>query len=244
MSVTFTWFGHATIGLDVAGKHILVDPFLTDTPSAMAKPETLSPDYIWISHGHGDHTGDALAIAQRCGATVISNFEIASWFESKGVTTHAQPIGGGPRHPFGYLKLTLALHGSALPDGGAVQGQGQLEVAERVAGPTADGLGVCGHTFALKPGSDLEVADDGGAAALGDGKGVARVVPMTVRNPDVVGREGFGFSHRRGVIGQEGIHQDALSRHIEADGGVAKPGERDAHAAPPPSGCDLVLEKV
>ena len=117
MSVTFTWFGHATIGLDVAGKHILVDPFLTDNPSAMAKPETLSPDYIWISHGHGDHTGDALAIAQRCGATVISNFEIASWFESKGVTTHAQHIGGGHRHPFGYLKLTLALHGSALPDG-------------------------------------------------------------------------------------------------------------------------------
>jgi len=117
MSVTFTWFGHATIGLDVAGKHILVDPFLTDNPSAMAKPETLSPDYIWISHGHGDHMGDALAIAQRCGATVISNFEIASWFESKGVTTHAQHIGGGHRHPFGYLKLTLALHGSALPDG-------------------------------------------------------------------------------------------------------------------------------
>jgi len=117
MSVTFTWFGHATIGLDVAGKRILVDPFLTDNPSAMAKPETLSPDYIWISHGHGDHTGDALAIAQRCGATVISNFEIASWFESKGVTTHAQHIGGGHRHPFGYLKLTLALHGSALPDG-------------------------------------------------------------------------------------------------------------------------------
>src|SRR3990172_2796954 len=117
MSVTFTWFGHATIGLDVAGKRILVDPFLTDNPSAMAKPETLSPDYIWISHGHGDHTGDALAIAQRCGATVISNFEIASWFESKGVTAHAQHLGGGHTHPFGYLKLTLALHGSALPDG-------------------------------------------------------------------------------------------------------------------------------
>src|SRR3989304_5602149 len=117
MSVPFTWFGPATIGLDVAGKLILVDPFLTDNPSAMAKPETLSPDYIWISHGHGDHMGGALAIAQRCGATVISNFEIASLFESKGVTTHAQHIGGGHRHPFGYLKPPLALHGSALPDG-------------------------------------------------------------------------------------------------------------------------------
>ncbi len=117
MGVTFTWFGHATIGLEVAEKRILVDPFLTDNPAATAKPESLAPDYIWVSHGHGDHTGDALAIAKRCGATVISNFEIASWFESKGVTTHAQHIGGGHRYPFGYLKLTLALHGSALPDG-------------------------------------------------------------------------------------------------------------------------------
>ncbi len=117
MGITLTWYGHATIGLEVAGKQILVDPFLTDNPVAAAKPESLSPDYIWISHGHGDHTGDALAIAKRCGATIISNFEIAGWFEAKGIPTHAQHIGGGHRFPFGYLKLTLALHGSALPDG-------------------------------------------------------------------------------------------------------------------------------
>ena len=117
MAVTLTWYGHATIGLEVAGKRILVDPFLTDNPAAAAKPETLSPDYIWVSHGHGDHIGDALAIAKRSGATVISNFEIAHWFEAKGIPTHAQHIGGGHRFPFGYLKLTLALHGSALPDG-------------------------------------------------------------------------------------------------------------------------------
>jgi len=117
MGITLTWYGHATIGLEVAGKRILVDPFLTDNPVAAAKPESLSPDYIWISHGHGDHTGDALAIAKRSGATVISNFEIANWFEAKGIPTHAQHIGGGYRFPFGYLKLTLALHGSALPDG-------------------------------------------------------------------------------------------------------------------------------
>jgi L-ascorbate metabolism protein UlaG (beta-lactamase superfamily) len=117
MGITLTWYGHATIGLEVAGKRILVDPFLTDNPVAAAKPESLSPDYIWISHGHGDHTGDALAIAKRSGATVISNFEIAGWFEARGIPTHAQHIGGGYRFPFGYLKLTLALHGSALPDG-------------------------------------------------------------------------------------------------------------------------------
>jgi L-ascorbate metabolism protein UlaG (beta-lactamase superfamily) len=117
MGVVFTWYGHATIGLEVAGKRILVDPFLTDNPVASARPESLSPDYIWVSHGHGDHTADALAIAQRSGAKVISNFEISGWFEGKGVSTHAQHIGGGHLYPFGYLKFTLALHGSALPDG-------------------------------------------------------------------------------------------------------------------------------
>jgi L-ascorbate metabolism protein UlaG (beta-lactamase superfamily) len=62
--------------------------------------------------------GDGVAIAKRTGAMVISNFEIASWFDKQGVNkTHGQHLGGGFKHPFGYLKLTLALHGSELPDG-------------------------------------------------------------------------------------------------------------------------------
>ena len=58
-----------------------------------------------------------MAIAKRSNATVITNFEIANWLDKQGVETHAQHLGGGYHHPFGYLKLTLALHGSALPDG-------------------------------------------------------------------------------------------------------------------------------
>jgi L-ascorbate metabolism protein UlaG (beta-lactamase superfamily) len=61
--------------------------------------------------------GDALEIARRSGAMIISNYEIAQWFSTKQVQTHGQHLGGGFQHPFGYLKLTLALHGSALPDG-------------------------------------------------------------------------------------------------------------------------------
>ena len=62
--------------------------------------------------------GDSIEIAKRTGAMIISNFEIASWFEGKGVEkTHGQHLGGGHTHPFGYLNLTLALHGSSLPDG-------------------------------------------------------------------------------------------------------------------------------
>jgi len=117
MAATLTWLGHAAFALEVAGLHVLVDPFLSDNPQASVRPDALPADFILVSHGHGDHVGDALAIAKRTGATLISNAEIAGWFAKKGVRTHAQHLGGGHQHPFGYLKLTLALHGSGLPDG-------------------------------------------------------------------------------------------------------------------------------
>jgi L-ascorbate metabolism protein UlaG (beta-lactamase superfamily) len=117
MSTKFTWFGHAAIGLESGGFHLLVDPFLSDNPVAAVTADKVPADFILISHGHGDHVGDAVAIARRTGALVISNYEIANWFDSKGVKTHGQHLGGGFHHPFGYLKLTLALHGSQMPDG-------------------------------------------------------------------------------------------------------------------------------
>lgn len=117
MSTTLTWHGHATLSLETEGYQLLVDPFFSDNPAADISADQVSADYILLSHGHGDHVGDTVAIAKRTGATVISNFEIAGWLESKGVAAHGQHIGGGYHHPFGFLKLTLALHGSGLPDG-------------------------------------------------------------------------------------------------------------------------------
>ena len=112
-----TWYGHAAMGLQVGQYKLLVDPFLTGNPAASATSENVPADFILLSHGHGDHVGDAVAIAKRTGATIISNFEIANWVQAQGLNAHAQHLGGGFKHPFGYLKLTLALHGSALPDG-------------------------------------------------------------------------------------------------------------------------------
>jgi L-ascorbate metabolism protein UlaG (beta-lactamase superfamily) len=117
MRVKLTWYGHSAIGLEIDGKQILVDPFLSHNPAASITADKVPADFILISHGHGDHVGDAEAIARRTGALIISNFEIAEWFEKKGLKTHGQHIGGGFTHPFGYLKLTQAFHGSALPDG-------------------------------------------------------------------------------------------------------------------------------
>jgi L-ascorbate metabolism protein UlaG (beta-lactamase superfamily) len=118
MAIKLTWYGHAAMLLEAGGQRLLVDPFLTDNPAAAISAKDAQADFILISHGHGDHVGDALTIARRTGATVISNFEISNWFNSQGVSqTHPQHLGGGYTYPFGYLKLTLALHGSALPDG-------------------------------------------------------------------------------------------------------------------------------
>lgn len=117
MSTKLTWFGHAALGLETGGYHLLVDPFFTDNPSASTTANKVAADYILISHGHSDHVGDSAAIARRTGAMIVSNFEIANWFSNKGLKTHGQHLGGGFMYPFGYLKLTLALHGSELPDG-------------------------------------------------------------------------------------------------------------------------------
>jgi len=117
MTTKLTWYGHAALGLETGGYKLVIDPFFSGNPAASISPEAVEADFILVSHGHGDHVGDGVAIAKRTGATVISVNEIAVWFENQGVKSHGQHLGGGFKHPFGYLKLTLALHGSALPDG-------------------------------------------------------------------------------------------------------------------------------
>ena len=117
MSLKLTYYGHATMSLETGGYTILVDPYFTDNPSAPVNANQVEADFILVSHGHNDHMQDAEAIARRTGAPVITIDEICRWLQKKGIKTHGQHIGGGFNHPFGYLKLTLALHGSGLPDG-------------------------------------------------------------------------------------------------------------------------------
>ncbi len=118
MSVKVTWYSHACFLIETNGARLLIDPFLTGNPLAPVRADEVKADYILISHGHGDHVGDAVAIAKRTGATIISNFEIQNWFVGQGVeNAHPQHIGGGYDYPWGRVKLTIAHHGSGLPDG-------------------------------------------------------------------------------------------------------------------------------
>src|SRR5271166_525590 len=118
MATRVRWLGHACLLLESDGQRILIDPFLTGNPAAAARPGEVAADFILVSHGHGDHVGDTVDIAKRTGATVVSNYEISEWFQTKGLTkVHGQQHGGGHAYAFGRVKLTLAFHGSALPDG-------------------------------------------------------------------------------------------------------------------------------
>src|SRR5437870_5684859 len=118
MATRVQWLGHACLHVETERRHLLIDPFLTDNPAAAIAADEAQADFILVSHGHGDHVGDTLAIARRTGATVVANYEISEWMKAQGLpNVHGQQHGGGHDFPFGRVKLTLAFHGSALPDG-------------------------------------------------------------------------------------------------------------------------------
>ena len=120
MAIQVTWLSHSGFQIVIGEHTILIDPFLTGNPLATVTPEQVKAHFIILSHGHGDHIGDAVAIANRTGAMVIANFEIGSWLQQKhGVkNVHALNTGGGVTLPFGRVELTPAYHSSSLPDGG------------------------------------------------------------------------------------------------------------------------------
>ena len=109
-----TWHGHACFTLVTDDDtRIMFDPWLDQNPAAdIGTDQVQDLDYILVSHGHFDHFGDAIPLARKTGATLVAIYELAAFAQSKGVEkTHGMSIGGGYRFPFGYAKLTPALHG-------------------------------------------------------------------------------------------------------------------------------------
>lgn len=114
---TIKWLGHSCVTITDTPHRLIIDPFLEGNPAATTKPAEIDVQFILLSHGHGDHVGDAISIAKRTGATVIANFELSSLCAGLGVKTHGMHIGGSHAFPFGRVKLTIAHHGGGYgPD--------------------------------------------------------------------------------------------------------------------------------
>ena len=114
-----TFYGQSTFMLEAGGKKLLFDPFITPNPEASAIDiHSLKPDYILVSHGHGDHVADLLAIQKSSDAIIICIAEIANWLGKHGINNaHGMNIGGGFNFEFGRVKMVNAVHSSTLPDG-------------------------------------------------------------------------------------------------------------------------------
>lgn len=116
MKITF--YGHASLGIEINDVHIIVDPFISQNPNASSIDiEELKADYILVTHAHQDHILDVEAIAKRTGAVVVSNFEIATHFDNLGIENHPMNHGGQWDFEFGNVKYVNAIHTSSFPDG-------------------------------------------------------------------------------------------------------------------------------
>jgi L-ascorbate metabolism protein UlaG (beta-lactamase superfamily) len=143
--LTLTFHGHACFTLEANSHRLIIDPFLTGNPAADIPLARLPKvDAILLSHGHGDHLGDAIPIAQRDSATIVATAELAKFCGQRGAIVHAMHIGGSHQFPFGRVKLVPAFHG------GAVEGDTTGQFTTNPCGVlvTVDGQSVyhCGDT--------------------------------------------------------------------------------------------------
>lgn len=138
-----TYLGHASLSIEVAGKNIIVDPYISANELAShINVNELAADYILITHAHGDHILDVETIATRTGAVIVSNAEITGYYDAKGFKTHPMNHGGSWSFDFGILKYVNAIHSSSFPDGsnGGQPGGFVLNAENRniyIAGDTA-----------------------------------------------------------------------------------------------------------
>jgi L-ascorbate metabolism protein UlaG (beta-lactamase superfamily) len=114
-----TYYGQSCFTVEVEGKNLLFDPFIT--PNELAKHislDSITPDYILVSHGHSDHIADGVSLARQSGATIVGAFEVVNWFAGHGIEkAHPMNIGGQWIFDFGKVRCTSAIHSSAMPDG-------------------------------------------------------------------------------------------------------------------------------
>ena len=117
MKITF--YGQNTLLLEIGKNKVLVDPFISGNPLSQDKIDIddIKVDYILLTHAHQDHTLDAETIAKNNSAVIVSNYEIAMYYQAKGIEVHPMNHGGSWNFDFGKVKYVNAIHTSSFPDG-------------------------------------------------------------------------------------------------------------------------------
>lgn len=112
-----TFLGQSAVLLEADGRHVLVDPFLSGNPKATVSPDEVPADVILLTHGHGDHYGDTVAIAKRTGAKVVAIVEIANELAEQGLDVADPNLGGTVTFDGGWVRLVPAWHTNTTPSG-------------------------------------------------------------------------------------------------------------------------------
>jgi L-ascorbate metabolism protein UlaG (beta-lactamase superfamily) len=205
-----TFLGHSCFLLEDGKHRIIIDPFLTGNPVCPVKEADIEVSAVLVSHGHGDHLGDAVAISRRCGAPVIACYELAGHCESLGATAHGMHIGGGHNFPFGRVKLTPAWHGAGIEHNGQVVYGGTpsgfvIDMAGRTIYHTGD-TGLFGdmeligrlhkpHLLLVPIGDNYTMGPDDAVEAVRMVK-PHRVVPMHYNTFELIRQDPVAFQKR------------------------------------------------
>ncbi len=110
-----TWLGHSAFLIE-GSKKVLVDPFITGNDKAPVKPDDVDCDIIAVTHGHGDHLGDAIFISKRKNVPVVAIYELAEYINSKGATAIGMNFSGTYEHEGVKLTMVPALHSSGITE--------------------------------------------------------------------------------------------------------------------------------
>lgn len=147
-------FRHAAFYIESEKFFFLIDPFISDNPLCNKTPEDFSSvDIIFITHGHGDHIGNAIEIAKANNATIITNFEIANYLSAKQVKVHPMHVGGTTTFDFGKVKMTPAIHGSDISTDSGILGGFVIEIENNKIYHAGD----TGLTLDMKLLKDLQI---------------------------------------------------------------------------------------
>lgn len=212
--VEVRFLGHSALLISDGTTRIVVDPFLTGNPKAALPADQVQADLIVLTHAHGDHYGDSVALSRRTGAPIVSNYEIVSYAEKQGGQGVGMNLGGTYRFKGGWLKWLPALHSSSFPDGtygGLAQGFVLELGGKRIynAGDTAlfsDMAMVASYNIALAIlpiGDHFTMGPDDALQALELTK-AKQVLPVHYNTFPPIAQDGDAFIRRAGLLGVGG----------------------------------------